>query len=202
MRYTACYTNSVTLQCLPRDIVARCLRWGGLIRESSVERGMKDNVSVRQKNAKYIQRIGVLGEYIVAWILGLPWIWTMDTFKGPDLKHNIEVRANGDDRYGARVRPYDDDSKRVVCVIIDRNKLAGPYRIPGWINAKYGKRDEWLQDPYNMGRSVFFVPQQQLIHIDRLKALIEVEKSGSLYVPKNGNRIVSPVQLQFGLDAS
>jgi hypothetical protein len=74
-----------------------------------------------------------------------------------------------------RVYDRDDDSRRVVGIVIEKGQERKPYRIAGWINAKYAKKDIYKIDPLNRGRPVFAVPQEKLFHMNELKGLIEKE---------------------------
>lgn len=147
---------------------------GKMIRCSSVERHFKDNRDFVRDGVDGL-RVHQLGEVCaraIAKALNLPWVNSLDTFKGPDLPHNIEARLIGVERYGLRVYDTDDDSKRVVGCVIERGRERLPYRLPGWINAKYGKKSEWWMDPLDRKRPAFFVPQYHLWSLNILRRLI------------------------------
>ena len=126
-------------------------------------------------NGERVQQLGALAESAVSKALGVRWLKGVDTFKKEDLPHNIEVRLIGKENYGLRVYDRDDDSRRVVGIVIEKGQERKPYRIAGWINAKYAKKDIYKIDPLNRGRPVFAVPQEKLFHMNELKRLIEKE---------------------------
>jgi|688.fasta_scaffold397715_2 hypothetical protein len=126
-------------------------------------------------NGERVQQLGALAESAVSKALGVRWLKGVDTFKKEDLPHNIEVRLIGKENYGLRVYDRDDDSRRVVGIVIEKGQERKPYRIAGWINAKYAKKDIYKIDPLNRGRPVFAVPQEKLFHMNELKGLIEKE---------------------------
>lgn len=154
-------------------------RFGGEMYDHSQKSGFKDyRPEVRNGvDGRRVQQLGSVVERAVAKALGIPWTKWMDTFRSPDLHHNIECRLIGDERYGLRVKPHDEDSRRVVGVVIPKGRERGhPYRIPGWINAKFGKREAYLIDPHDMKRPIYAVPQARLWSLDRLERLIAAEK--------------------------
>lgn len=119
-----------------------------------------------------VQQLGALAELAVSKALMVKWPKGINTFKKEDLPFNIEVRLIGKNNYGLRVYDRDNDSRRVVGVVIEKNREREPYRIPGWINAKYAKKDFYKIDPLGRGRPVFAVPQEKLFHINLLKDLM------------------------------
>jgi len=128
-------------------------------------------------DGRRIQQLGALAECACAKALELPWLRGINTFKRPDLGHNIEVRLIGDDAFGLRVYPKDHNSRRVVGVIIEKGREREPYRIPGWINAKYAKKIKYQMDPGNRNRPFYGVPQDRLCDPKLLMELIQKEQN-------------------------
>jgi hypothetical protein len=104
-----------------------------------------------------IQQLGSVSERIGFKCFGFPWLPGVDTFKGPDLPGNIEVRLIGVDYYGLRVygpqagTKEDHDSRRVMGVIMPKGQERKPARLPGWILARDAKalNPLWIQNPNN-----------------------------------------------------
>lgn len=172
--YHACHIHDEWCE-LSDEEYAECFERGAEIYYSSQERNLKDNRNFTRNGVTGLraQQLGEVSARAIAKALGLPWTNSMDTFKGADLPCKIECRLIGRDRYGLRVYETDKDWKRVVGCIIEPGREREPYRLPGWINAKHGKKTEWLDDPLNRGRPAFFVPQDKLHGLDVLRALIK-----------------------------
>lgn len=178
--YKASHTNDVFVSL--EDIEYHsALKVGEWIWKKSQAGGLTDYWGNKPGGAKgmWLQQLGALAERSAAKSLDLYWPGLINTFKKPDLSHNIEVRLIGVDHYGLRVRDSDDDSRRIVGVIIPKGKEREPYRIPGWIRAGDAKRPEWEMNPYN-GRPMYCVPQSELIHLNELKSLVLEEKMQEL----------------------
>jgi hypothetical protein len=171
MIYQAFYDNDVMVNLTDEEY------------EEAYERGISiHQVSDGWCEEQHTSRDGVTGDRIhglgevagraIAKALGIPWTNSLNTFKKADLAYDIEARLIGKDHYGLRV--YDDDysAKRVVGCVIPRGCERKPYRIPGWINAKYGKREEWKRDWLNRHRPVYCVPQERLEPLTALMDLI------------------------------
>jgi len=177
MIYTACHRYDVFVSLTDVEI-DEALEFGRQMYHLSQCRGLHDHRTFvrRGVNGERVQSIGSLAERAGAKALGLPWTHWIDTFKSPDLHHNIEVRLIGVDHYGLRIYDRDDDSRRVVGVVIERGAEHSVYRIPGWINAKYAKRPEYLIDPLNRGQPMYAVPQDRLRSLKELEELIAGER--------------------------
>lgn len=117
-------------------------------------------------------QIGQLAECAVAKALGIPWKNSLNTFKRADLRGNIEVRLIGADWYGLRVYERDNGTRRVVGCIIERGKERQSYRLPGWIHARDGKRQEFLMDPLERMQPMYSVPQYELRSLEVLRRII------------------------------
>ncbi len=146
---------------------------------SSQKRHLKDyRTFVRNGvDGERVQCLGSIAEHAAAKAIGIPWTRWVDTFKNPDLDGNIEVRLIGVDHYGLRVYPNDDESRRVVGVVIRKGEERSRYRIPGWILAGDAKRKEWMIDPLDRKRPVYAVPQSELLPLAKLIHIIKLELS-------------------------
>jgi hypothetical protein len=178
--YTAYHGNDVFVQ-LTEEEVQKAWNAGTYLRNVSVAEGREDNPSLSGPPSR-TQSLGTLAEMAVAKALGLTWKLQVGNtiesgHKEPDLPFNIEARLIGVQRYGLRIYDHDDPSLRVVGVVIPKGGEAGPYRIPGWINAVYAqKRPAWRMDPLEKQAPFFGVPQQSLFHLDELRRLIREEQ--------------------------
>lgn len=174
--YTVSYLSSDFVTLTPPEIDA-AFAAGKRIRIESEARGLKDRRDVLVKeekvDAEKIQQLGALSEQIVGKYFGLYVSYAYNTFRTADLPFNIEVRTIGREHFGLRVYAKDDDSRRVVGVVIPPGMERGPkYRIAGWIVAGDAKKHwEWTQNPYNAGE-FFGVPQASLRHIKELVEII------------------------------
>jgi hypothetical protein len=147
---------------------------GAQIRQSSVDRGLRERLCA--EDGMRVQQLGEVAALAIAKAAGLPWTPGMDTFKNADVVHNIEARMMGREWYGLRVYDRDNSTRRVVGCIIEPGREREPYRIPGWINAKFAKREEWRCDFGNRGKPVYAAPQSALFGFDELLRLIAKEK--------------------------
>lgn len=168
MHYVAAYIHSEYIG-LSDEEYAEAYHRGEEIWESSQHRRLKEKAV--SEDGCYIQAIGEVATRACAKLLGLPWKNTFDTFKQADLGNNIEVRSMGREWYGLRIRSDDEDSRRVIGVVIERGKERQQYRVVGWINAKHAKKKEWKIDPRSLGRPMFAVPQDKLRGLDELRQL-------------------------------
>lgn len=134
------------------------------------------------------QWLGHVCEGVVAKFLGLPVsVVRSETYAGADLPFNVEVRLVGGNHYGLRVRPCDEDSRRVVGVYLPRGEEDGPSWIVGWLNAKHAKRPEWLIQPHWPRPPFYAVPQRRLHFLDSLLSVIERDRVASLQRRKPGD---------------
>jgi hypothetical protein len=179
MDYTACHKNDVFVDLNDREY-DEAVAHGKHMYAHSQKSGLRDYIN--KTKGERAQILGSVCERAVAKALGIYWTAWIDTFHKSDLPFNIEVRLIGVDNYGMQVYDKDDDSRRVVGIIMEKGKERKPYRIPGWINAKYAKQKKWRMDPNWKGHPFYGVPQQKLHHIDHLKRLIgqEMIQSSSL----------------------
>jgi hypothetical protein len=168
--YTACYAHSEYIA-LTISEYCEAYQCGKRIWRSSQNRHLTEKAIC--KDGCHIQGIGEVATRACAKLLGLPWLDTMDSFKGADLGYNIEVRCLGREWYGCRIRDDDHDSRRVVAVIIPPGRELEEYRFPGWINARHAKQPEWQIDPRNLGRPMYAVPQEKLYPMAELRRILK-----------------------------
>ena len=175
--YKACHDHDEFVTLTDAEI-NEAANFGSEMYESSQERGLNDRrPEIRNGvDGRRVQMLGSVAERACSKALGIEWTHWMDTFRTPDLHHNIEVRLIGVNHYGLRVYDKDHDSRRVVGVVIEKGKEREAYRIPGWINAIYGKKERYKIDPHNKGQPVYAVPQDKLQPLDTLKFLVNAEK--------------------------
>lgn len=153
--------------------IAQCEAWGKHRNDVSNEAGLKSQ-NVSRKSDEYIHVLGAFGECACCKILGLPFRLSVNTFRKADLPHNIEVRTRAERWQDCKIRVDDDDSRRVVMVIVEDPKH--PCLIPGWITAKEGKAFG-LIDPRNKAKPFHAVPQNRLRKIEELQAIIAMEET-------------------------
>jgi hypothetical protein len=132
-------------------------------------------VGFQGDGGKRRQALGSLCENIASACLGIHWPMSVNQFGEPDLPHNVEVRLIGLPHYGLRVYPRNDNSRRVVGVVVPPGEeRAGTYRVAGWYLAGDGKRAEWQMSPHDRP-PMFAVPQSVLRHPSELRMLIAHE---------------------------
>jgi hypothetical protein len=174
--YEACNDNDVFVS-LTDEEYEEAKNFGKFMYEHSQKQGYRDYRKFVRKgvDGQRVQELGSIAERAVAKACGIEWTAWVDTFKKPDLHHNIEVRLIGVDRYGLRVYDRDHDTRRVVGIVIEKGKEREPYRIPGWINAKYAKKDIYRMDPLGRGKPMYSVPQNKLRSLESLLEFIKKE---------------------------
>ena len=126
---------------LSPDEVSLCIQRGWETYRAS--QGFKDK-KVSGLSGEQILIIGCYGEHAMCNFLSIPYRSTQGTFRKADLPFNIEVRTRTQRWHDCRVRPTDDDSRRVVhAVWLGEGKVW----IPGWIWAMEGKRFRLINPP-------------------------------------------------------
>ncbi len=142
---------------------------GDKIWRLSQERGLKDYCGNKPNGVDggRLQCLGAVAECAIHKWLNRFWLGNYNSFKNPDLA-DLEIRLIGLEHYGLRVRDSDDDSRRVVGIVIPKGREREPFRIAGWIYAREAKKTEWKMNPYN-GRPIYCVPQTQLFPAGILK---------------------------------
>jgi hypothetical protein len=183
--YAACHANDVRV-ILTADEIALAMKAGEEARKWSLEHNQHNKRQLGERNGVtdlWIMQLGYIGEYAVCKALGIRWHSSNRTYQNADIKNtNIEVRVIGLNHYGLRVYPHDADTRRVVGIVIEKGKEAGPLRIPGWINARYAKKKQWLMDPLERGQPIYCVPQACLFPLSQLIELLKREgRSGMMF---------------------
>jgi hypothetical protein len=109
---------------------------------------------------------GAMAELAAAKALGMYWPATVDTFKGPDIGDDIQVRWT---KYNdGRLLYRNADSTDEYYVLV--TGCAPGYEVRGWILGAHARRDEWADNPGGMGRA-YFVPQSHLQPISDLRVM-------------------------------
>lgn len=160
---------------LSKEEYAKCIAFGKLMTERS--RGFR-NYRVSPKSDLELNIMGTLGECGTCHYGLLPYIPKLNGFRRADLPHNIEVRSSMDYTYHLKVRPDDDDSRRMVLAIVPE---IGPLiRVVGWILAVDAKRIARLRDPHGKGQPMHMVHQDDLLPMRELREIVRLERK-SLY---------------------
>lgn len=148
---------------LTREELQEAIDHGRWLYRESRRQGIPDRVASPHLRSEQVSIVGAVGEKSISKALGVPWRKGTNEFREPDLGHNIGVRFLTRDHYKLPVRTYDADSRRMVAITGRPEALStGLFRIPGWINAKHGKKPEFLCDPNKKGRPYYLVPQERL----------------------------------------
>lgn len=143
------------------------------IRRRSESRNCRDR-KVSERDPLFIDTIGVMAEMAGCDYLGLPYVFTVNTFRAPDLPFEIEVRATEWRNGHCKVRPDDADSRRVVMAIV--TSLESPVVLAGWIMARDGKQFP-TRDPHGASMPWHFVPQSALNPMSELRALVKISQA-------------------------
>lgn len=146
----------------------------------SREAGLIDRAFSSKGDA--LTTVGCLAEMAVAKWLDLFWVGRPFSFREADLSHRIEVRAITRPGDGLKVRDVDGDWKRVVGAEVGELGVfnaAGQFevRIVGWINAVFGKRPLYYAEPYGKKPGAYWVPQENLFSLDKLRHIIAAEQA-------------------------
>lgn len=108
--------------------------------------------------------LGAFGELAVARILNIYPGFILNTFKGPDLEPDIQVRTTRH-KNGRLIMTADDPPfHKYVLVTGDAPELD----IVGWIWGYEGQDEKWLTDPKNNRPPAYFVPRDALKPIETL----------------------------------
>ena len=130
-------------------------------------RGRK-NVRVGRASDFSVNLTGARGECATSHYLGLPYRGTVNEFRRADLPFNIEVRTRSNPFYDLKVRPDDDDGRRVVMAVT--TGPGQPVRLMGWIVAAEGKKFP-LVDPRDALLPFHAVPKDSLRPMRELRAI-------------------------------
>ncbi len=144
----------------------------GKQRNSGSKRFYNLRVSTTESD-EYINIIGSLGECAVCQYLGIPYKGTINEFRKADLPFNIEVRSSMTSSYMLKIRPDDDDGRRVVMALVPA--IGKPIVLPGWILSKDGKRIGQLKDYHNSKQPHYRVDQDDLWLMQDLKKIVKSE---------------------------
>lgn len=110
---------------------------------------------------------GALGEMAAAKALNRHWSGGINTFKGADIGHNIQVRTRPFDtdrvKYDLIVRDSDKDNEVFVLVQGESDRFV----IGGWITGQAAKKDDWRRN-YGGHQESWFVPKDKLWPIEEL----------------------------------
>lgn len=108
--------------------------------------------------------LGAVGEFIAAIYLNACWRGP-GKFRGSDVEGGFEVRTVGRPGYKLRVNHTDEDNTPVILVTPTDNPLA--WLLPGWILARNGKQEMFLDNPAN-NIPQFYVDQEFLLPMKEL----------------------------------
>lgn len=111
---------------------------------------------------------GAAAELAVAKALNIYWPASVNTYKGPDLGLNIQVRLREPSTSSAFqpqliVRPTDKDSEVFILVVGNSPE----FTVAGGIVGLSAKRESWLCDPGGRGPA-YFVPFNELLDLSQL----------------------------------
>jgi hypothetical protein len=157
--------SSITLS--PADLQL-CSRTAARLQSES-ERKRLRNLRVSSQSDLEVHLMGTMGELAARKYFHLPSSLPVNTFRLPDLPGNIEVRAHKKQWYLLRVRPSDDDARRMVMAIVDGSPTV---RLAGWIVASDAKKSKITLDPNGINRPFHAVPQDELLPMSSLRSLI------------------------------
>lgn len=127
--------------------------------DESVSRGRKDAHGLNSdRDGLAIHVLGAAGELAFAKWRGLYWGGHCNSFKGPDLGANIQVRTRSLHRYDLIVR-RDDDPDSVFVLVTSESSLE--YHLHGWCWGKEAMKDEFLAK-HGGREQCWFVPKGAL----------------------------------------
>lgn len=169
-RYNPCHDHDLMVPLADIEI-DDAIKHGVKMRHTSLERGHKDHKGFHPSDemAMRIQCLGSLAEAVVRKGLRIDAPLTSETFNVPDFPGGIQVRSITCNHYGLRVYPVDPDDWKIIAVVIPKgSERISPYRIPGWILSKDGRRPEWQMDPNGRNSPMWAVPQEYLRDVREL----------------------------------
>lgn len=111
------------------------------------------------ENSSEVDEIGAAGELAVAKYLGLYWYAGVNTFHGPDIEPNIQVRTVKNINHSLIIRPA-DSKEHVYYLVLNQTPK---FTILGWTYGKIVCRDVFWKAP-NGGPGAWFIPQSELRH--------------------------------------
>lgn len=157
---------------LSREELEQCMAIG---RATNAASQRLENLKVSLRSDEFVHVIGRLGECAVCKYLGIRYMATINTFRQADLPHNIEVRTRTVMNYDLKIRPDDDDARRMVMAIA--TEIGKPVILIGWIEAREGKRIGRIIDPQGAGKPMCIVPQDSLWPMCELRDIVWNNKS-------------------------
>ena len=102
---------------------------------------------------------GAIAEMAFAKWSGKFWSGAIGNLKARDVG-GFQVRSVRDDGRRLILHPTDDDDDIFVLMTgFDRE-----WRVSGFIQARFGKNEDYWQDPTGRGRHAYFVPRGVLLH--------------------------------------
>ena len=135
----------------------------GIMRQTyAIRQKLKPAYGASTKNDWQLHVEGCLGEMVVAQYLNRFWDGTVGITQHGDVGR-IEVRTSSRDNGDLIMHDRDPDDN-VFILVTGRN---GRYKIRGWTEGRDGKKKEFWSDPAG-GRPAYFVPQDELIEIEKL----------------------------------
>lgn len=152
------------------DDLMKAWEWGTARQNAS--KNLEDQ-KVSDESGIKIHTQGVLGEMMGCRRLHIQYVFTINTFRSADANHNIEFRSTHWVKGKCKVRPIDNDSRRVMMVLIP--KIGDPVYFPGWIMAGDAKKFP-KEDKKNAGKPAHWVPQDELRPVEELVEIIRRER--------------------------
>lgn len=130
-----------------------------LLKHSQNAHGLDDDDT--EGWTKHIE--GACGELAAAIVTGRHWGATVGTYDQGDDIHGCQVRTRSHHSWDLIIRKKDRDDAVFILV----TGAAPVFRVHGWIVARDGKRDEYLQNHGGRSRE-WFVPQAVLAPIEQI----------------------------------
>lgn len=109
------------------------------------------------ENSSEVDQIGAAGEMAVAKHLGMYWYAGVNTFHGPDIEPNIQVRTVKNPNHRLIIRPA-DNKEDIYFLVLNQSPR---FTILGWIYGKMVCVDKFWMSP-NGGPGAWFIPQSEL----------------------------------------
>jgi hypothetical protein len=142
---------------------SQCAVWGAERYAASTFGGDRDIAAVKRSEDEklHVDVLGVYGEYAFCKALGVPYEFTINTYKAePDVAPDWEIRTpKPKNRNGSLIIHCDNDvlTRRFALVTTPNYRH---FELRGWIRGS-DVRDEWIKNPGGH-RPAWFVPQDVL----------------------------------------
>jgi len=153
---------------LSTEEMVRAAAIGVKRRVSSLDR-CQDRLLSTSRGAWDIDIEGACGELAAALALGLEWRGDVDTYKKPDLDHNIQVRTTQGNPARLRMSPRDSPNERFVLVV----GVHPRYEVVGWIDGNQFREKKY----WHAERKVWYIPYELLNSLSELLKVINEEKT-------------------------